>query len=109
MLSAKGISDFSSETVERNSKELTRKKDLNVLYKFCVFRADQKNKMAASTSDCLKHFLTSLQIPLNRIQTNLTGSKVSTSSTNFVFFGQIKKSKMAAPASDWLRHFQLFL
>ena len=48
-------------------------------------------------------FLTSLQKPLNRIQTNLTGSKDSTSSTNFVFFGPTeKKNKMAArPLIGW--------
>ena len=36
------IFDFSSETVERNSTKLDRKQDLNVLYQFCVFRADRK-------------------------------------------------------------------
>ena len=36
---------FSSETVERNSKTLSRKQDLEGLYKVCVFRADWKNKM----------------------------------------------------------------
>ena len=50
------IFDFSSETAERNSTKLDRKQDLNVLYQVCVFRADQKNKMAALTSDWLRHF-----------------------------------------------------
>ena len=45
------IFDFSSETAERNSTKLDRKQDLNVLYQVCVFRADQKNKMAALVSD----------------------------------------------------------
>ena len=93
MLSAKGIFDFYSETAERNSTKSNRKQDRNVLYQFCIFRADQKNKMHASISDWLRHFLTSLQKPRNRIQTNLTGSKVSTSSTNFVFFGSIEKKQ----------------
>ena len=45
-----------------------------------------------------------------QIQRNLTGSKISMSSTKFVFFGTIgKKTKMAALASDWLRHFRLLL
>ena len=57
MLSAKGIFDFSSETAERNSTKLKRIQDLSVLYQFCVFRADRKNKMDASASDWLKHFL----------------------------------------------------
>ena len=37
------IFDFSSETAERNSTKLDRKKDLNVLYQVCVFRAYRKN------------------------------------------------------------------
>ena len=48
--------DFSSETAERNSTKLDRKQDLNTLYQVCVFRADQKNKMAALASDWLRHF-----------------------------------------------------
>ena len=47
---------FSSETNERNSTKLDRKQDLNVLYQVSVFRADQKNKMAALASDWLRHF-----------------------------------------------------
>ena len=47
------IFDFSSEW---NSTKLDRKQDLNVLYQVCVFRADQKNKMAALASDWLRHF-----------------------------------------------------
>ena len=50
------IFDFSSETVEGNSTKLHRKQDLNILYQVCVFRADQKNKMAALASDWLRHF-----------------------------------------------------
>ena len=52
-------------------------------------------------------FLTSPLKPLNGIQRNLTRSKISTSSTKFVFFGLIGKNKMATLASDWLRHFRL--
>ena len=44
---------------------------------------------------------------MNGIQRNLTGSKISTSSTKFVFYRAYRKNKMAAPASDWLRHFWL--
>ena len=54
-------------------------------------------------------FSTSPLKPLNRIQRNLTGSKISTSSTKFVFFGPIGKNKMAVLAFDWLRHFRLLL
>ena len=38
-------------------------------------------------------FSTSPLKPLNRIQRNLTGSKISTSSTKFVFFGMIAKTR----------------
>ena len=38
-------------------------------------------------------FLTSPLKPLNGIQRNLTGSKISTSSTMFVFFGSIRKTR----------------
>ena len=47
--------------------------------------------------------------PLNRIQRNLTGSKISTSSTKFVFCRTDRKNKMAVLASDWLKHFRLLL
>ena len=92
------IFDFSSETAEQNSTKLDRKQDLNVLCQVCVFRADRKNKMAALASDWLRHFRlflwnrclwlaetfsTSPLKPLNRIQQNLRGSKISTSLTDF--------------------------
>ena len=54
-------------------------------------------------------FSTSPLKPLNGIQRNLTGSKISTPSTKVVFFGLIGKNKMAALASDWLIHFRLLL
>ena len=54
-------------------------------------------------------FSTSPLKPLNGVLRNLTGSKISTSSTKFVFFGPIEKNKMAALASDWLRHIWLLL
>ena len=43
--------------------------------------------------------------PLNGIQRNLTGGKISTSSAKCVFFLLIGKNQMAALASDWLSHF----
>ena len=135
------IFNFFSKTTERNSIKLDMKQDLNVLYQVCVFWADRKNKMAALTSDWLRHFwlllwnhwaefnetwqearsqhplpslcflgrsekqdgcpalwlaetfLTSPLKPLNRIQRNLIGSKIATSSTKFVFFGPIGKTR----------------
>ena len=87
------IFDFFSETAEQNSIKLYRKQDLNVLYQVCVFQADQKNKMAVLASDWLRHFGTSSLKPLNGIQRNLTGSKISMSSTKFVSFGPIRKTR----------------
>ena len=84
---------FCFETAEQNSTKLDRKQDLNVLYQVCVFRADQKNKMAALASDWLRHFRLSPLNLLNGIQGNLTRCKISTSSTKFVFFGPIGKTR----------------
>ena len=50
------IFDLSSGIAEQNSTKLDRKRDLNVLYHVCVFRADRKNKMAGLASDWLRHF-----------------------------------------------------
>ena len=50
------IFDFSSETLERNSTNVDRKQDLNVLYQVCVFLANRKSKLAALASDWLRHF-----------------------------------------------------
>ena len=49
--------------------------------------------MAALASDWLRPFSTSPLKPLNGIQRNYTGSKISTSSTKFVFFRPISKQK----------------
>ena len=135
------IFDFSSEIVKWNSTKRDRKQDHNALYQVCVFRADQKNKMAALASDWLRHFRlllwnrltefnetwqearsqrplpslcfsgrsekqdgrpglwlaetfsTSPLKPLNGIQGNLTGSKISMPSTKFVFFEPMGKTR----------------
>ena len=50
------IFNFCSGTTKWNSTKLDRKQDLNALYQVYVFRADQKNKMAAVASDWLRHF-----------------------------------------------------
>ena len=42
------IFNFCSETAERNSTKLDTKKDLNVLYQVCVFRADRKKQNGQS-------------------------------------------------------------
>ena len=103
------IFDFSYETAEQNSRKLDRKQDLNVLYQVCVFRADRKKQDSRPGLWLAETFSTSPMKPLNGIQWNLTGSKISTSSTKFVFFRADRKNKMAALASDWLGHFRLLL
>ena len=103
------IFNFSSETPERNSMKLDRKQDLNVLYQVSVFWGDRENKNGRPGLWLAETFSTSPLKPLNGIQRNLTGSKISTSSTKFVFFRADQKNKMAAMASDWLRHFRLLL
>ena len=57
------------------------------------FRTDRKNKMAALTTDWLRHFLFLLWNCRTEFNENMTGSKISTSSTKFVFFGPIGKSR----------------
>ena len=52
-------------------------------------------------------FSTSPLKPLNWIQQNLIGGKISKPSTKFVFFGPIGKTRWPPPSSDWLRHFRL--
>ena len=86
------VFDFSSETAEQNSTKLDRKQDLNVLYQFCVFWADRK-KNGRPGLWLAETFSTSPLKPLNGIHKNLTGSKISTSSTMFVFFGPIGKTR----------------
>ena len=81
---------FSFATAERNSTELNRKQDLNVLYQVCVFRASEKQDGRPGLW-LAETFSTSLKT-LNGIQQNLTGSKIS-SSTKFVFFGLIGKTR----------------
>ena len=103
------IFDFSSETAERNSMKLDRMQDLNVLYQVCVF-SDCSEKQDGHPGHWLAEtFSISPLKPLNGIQWNLTGSKISTSSTKFVFFRTVRKNKMATLAIDWLRHFRFLL
>ena len=54
-------------------------------------------------------FSTSPLKPLNGIQQNLTGSKISNVLYLICVFRSDRKNKMAALASDWLRHFWLLL
>ena len=86
------IFDFSSETAERNSKKLYRKQDLNAFYHVCVFRPIGK-KNGRPGLWLAETFSTSPLKPLNGINWNLIGSKISTPSTKFLFFRPIGKTK----------------
>ena len=97
-----GILDI-SEIAERNSTKLDRKKDLKVLYQVCVFRDDRKKQDGRPGLWLAETFSTSLKL-LNGIQRNLTGSKVTTSSTNckFVLLGPIGKTRWPpGPLIGW--------
>ena len=84
------IFDFWSETVDRNSTKLESKQNYNVLYQVCVLRLIGKTRDPPGLwfdETCS----TSPLKPLNKIQRNLTGSKITTSSTKFVFCGLVGK------------------
>ena len=87
------IFDFSSETAERNLTKLDRKQDLNFLYQVCVFRVDRKKQDGRPGLWLAETFSTSFLKPPNGIHRNLTGSKISMSSTKFVFFESIGKTR----------------
>ena len=86
------IFDFFSETSERNSTKLDKKQDLNVLYQVCVFRSEQKNKMALLASDWLRHFDFYSQIT----EQNSTKIDMKQISTKFVFSGPIGKTRWSS-------------
>ena len=65
--------------------------------------------MAALASDRLRHFWLFGCNRWTEFNENLTGSKISMSSTKFAVFLVNRKKKMAALASDWLRNFRLLL
>ena len=95
------IFDFFSETTERNSTKLDRKQDLNVLYHVCVLSGWIEKQDGGPGLWLSETFSTSLK-PLNGIQWKLTGSKISTSSTKFVFFGPIGKTRWSPwPLIGW--------
>ena len=85
------IFDFSSETAERNSVKFDRKQDVKILYQVCVFSGRLEKQDGRPGLWLAETFSTSPLKPLNGIQRNLTGSKISTSSTKYVFFGSIWK------------------
>ena len=85
------ILDFSSETAERNLTKPDWKQDLNFLYQVCVFRPMGKTRSPARS--LIGWEISKPLKPLNGNQRHLTGNKISTSSTKFVFFEPIGKIK----------------
>ena len=77
--------------------------------KFAFFGPIKKNQYGQPGLWLAMTFSISPLKPLNRIQRNLTESKISTSSAKFVFFRSTKKKNMATLTSDWLWHFRLLL
>ena len=86
--------------LNRIQRKLDRKQDLKVLYQVCVFRADRKKQDGRPGLWLAETFSTSPK-RLNGIQRNLTGSKISTSSTKFVFFWADRKKQDGSPGL-WL-------
>ena len=70
-----------------------KKKDLNVLYQVCVFRANWKKQSGRPGLWMAETFSTSPLKPQNRIRRSLTGRKILTSSIKFVFLGPIGKTR----------------
>ena len=86
------IFDFSSKTTERKSMKLDKKQDLNVLYQVCGFFSGRSEKQDGHSGLWLAEtFSTSPLKPLNGIQRNLIESKITTSSTKFVFVCRSEK------------------
>ena len=102
------ICNFFCVTAERNATKLDLKQDVNVIYQVCVFSNRSKIKDGRPGLLLAEAVSTSSLKPLNRIQLNWTGSKISTCSTKLVLWAD-RKSKMATLASDWLRHFHFSL
>ena len=79
--------DFSSETIEQKLRKLDRKQDLNVLCQgfFPIGKPRWPPGLWLAGT-----FSTSSLKPLNAIQRNLTGSRISTTSAKFCFSGRLE-------------------
>ena len=77
------IFDFTSETAARNSTKNHWKQDLNVFYQVRVFGRSEKQPPQPLMGETFSN-TTSPMKQLNKIQRNMTVSKISTSSTKFV-------------------------
>ena len=83
--------DRKKKMVVMASTILDRKQDFNVLYQVCVFSGRSEEQDGRPGRWLAETFSTSPLKPLNSLQWNLTGRKISTSSTKFVFFGRSEK------------------
>ena len=81
---------ISTSSLKRNSMKLDKKQD--PLPSLC-FWADRKKQDGRPGFWLAETFSTSSLKPLNGIQWNLTGSKILTSSTKFVFWGRSEKTR----------------
>ena len=98
---------YFSGTAERNSTNLDRKQNLNVLFQVCVFRTYRKTKMAILAFDGLIHFRSLLSNCWKKI--NQTRQEASSQRpVPRCFFPANRKIKMATPTSDWLIYFYFF-
>ena len=92
------IFDSFSATAKQNPTKLDKQENSLSSNQVCVFRADQKNKMATLISDCLRHTKFNEHNDLNQV-------------VNFLFqvcvFQSDQKTKTATLISYLLRHFQL--
>ena len=91
--------------LNRIQRNLAGRQDLNNLYqvRFSDWSEKQDGRPGLWFAET---FSTSPVKPLKGIQRNSTGSKISKSSTKFVFWAD-RKNQLVALASDWLRQFRL--
>ena len=87
------IFDFSSKTAEQNSRKLDRKRKSQRPPPSLCFSSRSEKQDGRPGLWLAETFSTSPLKPLNGIQRNIVGSKISTSSTKFVFFGPIGKTR----------------
>ena len=87
------IFDFSSETTEQNSNKTWQEARTQHPLPSLCFSCRSEKQDGRPGLWLAETFSTSPLTPLNGIQGNLTGSKISTSSTSFVLFGAIWKTR----------------
>ena len=75
--------------------KLDSMQELNVLYKLCMFRTDQKTKMATLVSDLLRHFYFSYDT-VERILTKLDRKQERNVLYQVCIFRVDQKTKMSA-------------